>query len=72
MVKVTFKLSDTGTVTIKIDQSVRFDKVLKKAARIAGVKLGGFIAVRNGQIITVDDPVDPDDEIEVFPAISGG
>jgi len=72
MVKVTFKLSDAGTVNLEIDQPVKFDEVLKKSALKANVELGGFIAVRNGKVITADDFVEQNDEIDVFPAISGG
>ena len=72
MVKVTFKLSDAGTVNIEIDQPEKFDKVIKRSAQLADVELGGFIAVRNGKVITADDLVEQNDEIDVFPAISGG
>jgi sulfur carrier protein ThiS len=72
MVKVTFKLSDAGTVNLEIDQPVKFDKVKERAAQIAGIQLGGCIAVRNGKVITAGDLIEQNDEIDVFPAISGG
>jgi len=72
MVKVTFKLSDAGTVNLEIDQPVKFDEVIKRSALMANIELGGFIAVRNGKVITTDDIVEQNDEIDVFPAISGG
>lgn len=72
MVKVTFKLSDTGTVSLDIAQPEKLGNIIKKAAIIAGVKLGGFIAVRNDKVVTTDGLIGPDDEIDVFPAISGG
>ncbi len=72
MVKVTFKLSDAGTVNLDINKPEPLHNIIKKSAKMAGVMLGGYIAVRNDKVITADGLVEPDDEIDVFPAISGG
>lgn len=72
MVKVTFKLSDCDTIEIEIKAAERLGTILEKSAQVACVELGGFIAVRNGKVLTVDSLVEQNDEIDVYPAISGG
>ncbi len=72
MVTVIFKLSEAGSVDLAISEPQPLQGILNKAAAQAGIKLGGFIAVRDGQVITAEKRVDVDDVIEVFPAISGG
>lgn len=72
MVKVNFKLSEAGTVSLNIDVPERLDDVLSQCAVQAGVDLGGYIAVRKGKVITGDELIHDSDEIDVFPAISGG
>lgn len=46
--------------------------VLQQCRRQAGIEFGGIIAVRCGKVMTKSDLVLDGDEIDVFPAISGG
>lgn len=43
-----------------------------KCAAKATIQLGGIIAIRNGSVIQKSDLVENGDEIDIFPAISGG
>ncbi len=72
MVTVTFKLSDADPVSLELKQPEPLNSVLTRAAQQAGVELGGFIAVKNDKVIRAGDLVGIEDEIDVFPAISGG
>lgn len=67
-----FRLSEAGKVEVEIDEPQPLAAVLDKAAIIAGIELGGVIAVCNGQAITLTTQVNKHDNIDVFPAISGG
>ncbi len=72
MVKVVFKLSEAGCVELDLSKPEPLQNVLQKCAAQAGIELGGFIAIRNGNVLTAKKLVHNDDVIEVFPAISGG
>jgi sulfur carrier protein ThiS len=72
MVTVTFKLSDIGAVELELTMPQRLDIVLQQCAEIADVELGGFIAIRNGRVITAETLVEENDNIVIFPALSGG
>lgn len=72
MVTVNFKLSEAGSVRLDIAGPEKLEQVLEQCAARAGIELGGVIAVRNGRVITVQNLVADGDEIDVFPAISGG
>ncbi|SHO50005.1 MoaD/ThiS family protein [Desulfopila aestuarii] len=72
MVKVSFRLSGTSAVPLSVDVPRRLDEVVHQCAIQAGVELGGYIAVRKGRVVTGETMVSGEDEIDVFPAISGG
>lgn len=72
MVKIHFKLSEVGTVSLDIAGTEKLEEVLERCAAKAGIEIGGVIAVRNGRVITGHASVDNGDEIDIFPAISGG
>ena len=72
MVTVNFRLSKAGTVNVEVDEPLPLKTILAKAATIAGIELGGVIAVRSGEVITLTTTVNNHDIIDVFPAISGG
>ncbi len=67
-----FKLSEAGSVELTLSGPQTLQAVLENAAVQAGIQLGGFIAIRDGKVLTAEKMVDVDDVIEVFPAISGG
>ncbi len=72
MVRLTFKLSDRGTVEVDISQPLPLETLIQQYAVTAKVDLGGYIAVRNGKVISADTLVAASDEIDIFPALSGG
>ncbi len=72
MVTVNFKLTDTGTVQLDVSGPERFDNILQRCTTTSSVHLGGFIAVRDNRVLTEKDLVLDRDEIDVFPALSGG
>ncbi|SMC54715.1 Sulfur carrier protein ThiS (thiamine biosynthesis) [Desulfocicer vacuolatum DSM 3385] len=67
-----FKLTNKDKVTLEISEPQKLGKLLPVAAQKAGIKLGGFIAIKNGKVITREHLVENGDEINIFPAISGG
>ena len=72
MVLINFKLTNKDKVTLEISAPEKLSHLLPIAAQKAGVKLGGFIAIRNGKVITKEHLIETSDEINIFPAISGG
>ena len=72
MVTVNFRLSGAGSVTLNIEAPKRLDEVIRQCAVQAGIRLGGYIAVRKGKVLTEAAEVGGEDEIDIFPAISGG
>ena len=72
MVIINFKLTNADKVSLEISAPVKLSKLLPIAAQKAGLKLGGFIAIRNGKVITKDHLIENCDELNIFPAISGG
>lgn len=72
MVSVNFKLTDVGRVEIKLEKQETLGTVLKQCIVQTGIELGGIIAIRGGKVLKENDLVKDRDEIDVFPAISGG
>ena len=72
MVTVNFKLSSIGSVQVDIDASTTFELVLDQCALKTGATVGSVIAVRSGKVLGLQQIVEKDDVIDVYPAISGG
>jgi len=72
MVTINFRLSGAESVPLSIDAPRRLDEVVQQCAIQAGVALGGYIAVRAGRVLAGETLVGGEDEIDIFPAISGG
>ena len=72
MVKVIFKLSEVGCVELNIQQPASLRSILDKCVERTGIELGGYIAVKDGRVVTAENLIENDDVVEVFPAISGG
>ncbi len=72
MVTVNFKLQKNGSVQLPVYGPERFEAILERCAMKSRVDLGGFIAVRKNRVITGRDMIKDYDEIDVFPALSGG
>ena len=72
MVKITFRLSGAATVTLDMENSTPLAEGVRRGADMAGIRLGGYIAVRRGQVVAADTLIGGEDVIDVFPALSGG
>jgi molybdopterin converting factor small subunit len=72
MVRITFKLSEIGRMEIPLAGPEKWQILVDRCAARAGVELGGILAVRGGTLLRGHDLVEDSDEIDVFPAISGG
>ena len=72
MVSFDFKLTEGGKVDFPLSAPEKLDTVVKQCAAGEGLSLGGYIAVRNGKVITGDTLVAAGDSVDIFPAISGG
>ena len=72
MVSVNFKLTDIGRVEVRLEKHETLGAVLQQCTVLAGIELGGIIAIRGGKVLKENDLVKDRDEIDVFPAISGG
>jgi len=72
MVVINFKLTDVGRVELAIVKPEKLESVLRICAAKSGLELAGIIAIRKSRVIKGNDVVEDGDEIDVFPAISGG
>ncbi len=72
MVSVNFKLTDIGRIVVSLEKDQTLATVLQQCTGQAGIELGGIIAIRQGKVLKESDLVEDGDEIDVFPAISGG
>lgn len=72
MVVVTFKLSEVGRVELTLTEFERWEEVLKRCSDISDIDPGSVIAVRRGTVLRKDDLIKDGDNVDVFPAISGG
>ncbi|NOR26349.1 MAG: hypothetical protein GQ542_18565 [Desulforhopalus sp.] len=72
MVSVNFKLSDIGRIEVCLEKYETLATVLEQCTAQSGIELGGIIAIRGGKVLKKSDLVKDQDEIDVFPAISGG
>lgn len=72
MVRLCFRLTEAGNVEVEISEPQQLDVVLHKGAVQAGIEVGDYLAVRDGNVIKGDSVVREGDTIDIFPAISGG
>ncbi len=72
MVIVNFKLSEVGRKEIEIEGTEPLEEVLRQCGVAAGVTPGNIIVVRRGHVLRGSDLLEDGDEIDIFPAISGG
>ena len=72
MVIVNFRLSEIGRVEISLNDPEKWETLVQRCAGRSGFELGTILAVRRGRLLQGDDLVADGDEIEVFPALSGG
>ncbi len=72
MVRVTFKLTEVGRIELDLPTPLLFKEVLRHCIARTGYIPGGYIAVRKGKVVNLGDMVEKGDEIDIFPALSGG
>lgn len=72
MVTVNFKLSDKGTMKLDVSKPESFTSILERCVTCPEREVGAFIAVRDNRVIAGEDIILDFDEIDVFPALSGG
>jgi sulfur carrier protein ThiS len=72
MVIINFKMTDIGRVEVAVEKQQPLATVLLQCSSLTGIEVGGVIAIRQGQVITKNSIVEDGDEIDIFPAISGG
>ena len=72
MVRVTFKLTAVGRVELDLPTPLLFKEVLHHCVAKTGYTPGGYIAVRKGKVVSLGDMIEEGDELDIFPALSGG
>lgn len=72
MVAVNFKLSEVGRVEFPLPAPLPLHAVLQQCTALTGYTPGGFIAVRRGKVIGSADLLEDGDDVDIFPALSGG
>lgn len=72
MVIVNFRLSEIGRVEISLNDPEKWETLVKRCAARSGFEPGTILAVRRGTLLQGDDLIADGDEIDVFPALSGG
>ena len=72
MVIINFKMTDFGRVEVAVAKQQLLSTVLLQCSNLTGMEIGGVIAIRQGKVITKNSIVEDGDEIDIFPALSGG
>ncbi len=72
MVSIHFRLTDIGRLEVHIEKPETLAAVLRLCTAQADFELGGIIAIRKGRVLKENDLVQDGDEIDIFPALSGG
>ncbi|WP_136806228.1 MoaD/ThiS family protein [Desulfosediminicola flagellatus] len=67
-----FKLSDVGPLSLNIDFPETLDNILEMCAGQLEKPVGSVIVVRAGQVVPNKAQIEPNDVLDVYPAISGG
>lgn len=72
MVVVRFKLADIGPIHLDIGQPEKLKKILQLCSDKHGESIGSVIVIRSGKVCGKLELIEPNDTLEVYPAISGG
>lgn len=72
MVTLNFKYTQHGVVEIDLHNPVSLATLLEALSFKKELVSGGFIAVRNNQVIQPEETVQDGDTIIIFPPLSGG
>ncbi|WP_176761019.1 MoaD/ThiS family protein [Desulforhopalus singaporensis] len=72
MVKINFKLIEPGMVELELDCPTSWEEVFSRCVQDSGLRTKSVLAIRRGAVLRPDDRIEDGDQIEVFPALSGG
>jgi len=72
MVILNFKLSGVGRVETKAQGAQTWRELLLCSQAVEKETPESVIAIRRSRILTPDDLIEDGDEIDIFPALSGG
>jgi len=72
VVMIHFKMSLLGRVSVTLAEPESWADVLVRCPGNIDSTPDNVIAVRRGSILSPDDMIEKNDEIDVFPALSGG
>ena len=72
MVILHFKLSPLGRVDLNLAAPLPLTDLLDRAVDKNGVKIGGTMVVRRGMLLAEDELIYDGDELDIYPALSGG
>ena len=72
MVTLIFKLLERDKEHLSLSKPEKFDTVLSRCSAGEELLRGGYIAVREGKVITGKSLIEDGDTIHIFPPLSGG
>ncbi|MEE4134740.1 MAG: hypothetical protein V2I32_01575 [Desulforhopalus sp.] len=72
MVILHFKLSPLGRVDLNLAAPLALTDLLSRAVEQKDVKIGGTMVVRRGRLLGEDELIYDGDELDIYPALSGG
>ncbi len=72
MVSFIFKYTEKGEVQFPLSKPAQLDSALQQCVTEADIRLGDYIAVRNGTVVPAASLIEDGDKIDIFPALSGG
>ncbi len=72
MVTVNFKLTDLGPVCLDTDRPEKLEIIFSLCPAEHAKKIGSVIVIRSGKVIGKEALVEPNDILDVYPALSGG
>jgi len=67
-----FKLSPLDRVDLNLASPLPLTDLLDLAVDQNGVKIGGTMVVRRGKLLAEDELIYDGDELDIYPALSGG
>lgn len=72
MVILDFRLSQVGRVDFSLAVPLPLSELLARAAAENGAKIGGTMVIRRGRLLGQEDLIYDGDELDIYPALSGG
>ena len=72
MVKLNFKLADTEPLHLDIGRPERLEKILELTNDTLGEPIGSVLVIRAGKVCGKQVLIEPNDILDIYPALSGG